>query len=74
MTLDEDWPVRLSTPPEDETEVLAPAGEGSRADEIREKARAALDPGESATMIVLAILEVSAAIDRLTAEVRKKGD
>lgn len=74
MTLDEDWPVRLSTPPEDdETEVLAPAGEDSRADEIREGAKAALDPGESGSMIVMALLEVSAAIDRLAVEVRKGG-
>lgn len=78
--LDRDWPPRGDEPDGDETEVRAPAGEGSRADSIKEQARlhkgghrdGASPDFTEAGLIVLALLEVSAAIDRLTVEVRRK--
>lgn len=66
----EPWPGENDDAP---TEVKLPPPEPkeqTRAETIRQETRAARDPGQIGTMLVYAVLEVSAAVDRLTAELR----
>ena len=63
--LDETWPSRGAS----ERATLPPEQPAGRTEGIRQKAKhGSVTPGEE--LIVVALLEVSAAIDRLTHEVR----